>query len=95
MGLFSIFLWVRGDVGLSGDGRLAEPALAAPVRLRPAGFGATAFVRFAWNLWHGLAQPKLAKRAKAGGPGRTRTCNQTVMSAGISIGFVDFATLSF
>jgi hypothetical protein len=27
-----------------------------------------------------LAWPKLAKPAKAGGPGRTRTCNQTVMS---------------
>jgi hypothetical protein len=25
-------------------------------------------------------QPSLASRAKAGGPGRTRTCNQTVMS---------------
>ena len=30
-----------------------------------------------------------------GGPGRTRTCNQTVMSGGISIGFVDFAALLF
>jgi hypothetical protein len=39
-----------------------------------------------------------AKRAEAaktldftGGPGRTRTCNQTVMSDGITIGFVDVA----
>ena len=30
-----------------------------------------------------------------GGPGRTRTCNQTVMSDGILIGFVDFAAFSF
>jgi hypothetical protein len=49
-------------------------------RLRPLGFGAAAFARFACHLWHRLAEPKLAKRAKAGGPGRTRTCNQTVMS---------------
>jgi len=54
-----------------------------------------AFARFAWSSWHRLAKPKLAKRAKAGGPGRTRTCNQTVMSGRMSIGFVDFATLSF
>jgi hypothetical protein len=45
MGLFSIFWWSW----------LAEPWLAAPVRLRPAGFGETAFARFAWYLWHGLA----------------------------------------
>ncbi len=30
-----------------------------------------------------------------GGPGRTRTCNQTVMSGRISVGFVDFATFLF
>src|SRR6478609_11750495 len=30
-----------------------------------------------------------------GGPGRTRTCNQTVMSGRISIGFIDFAVFSF
>src|SRR5207248_2905260 len=34
-----------------------------PVRLRPAGFGLTAFVPFAGSSWHGLAQPELAKRA--------------------------------
>jgi hypothetical protein len=45
------------------------------------GFGAAAFARFACHLWLRLAEPKLAKRAKAGEPGRTRTCNQTVMSA--------------
>src|SRR5262249_19898825 len=30
-----------------------------------------------------------------GGPGRTRTCNQTVMSGRISISFVDFAVFLF
>ena len=30
-----------------------------------------------------------------GGPGRTRTCNQTVMSGGISIGLNDFAAVLF
>ena len=28
---------------------------------------------------------------QCGGPGRTRTCNQTVMSGGITMGFVDVA----
>jgi hypothetical protein len=41
--------------------------------------------------WASARQPSLASRAKAGGPGRTRTCNQTVMSGGITIGFVDVA----
>ena len=43
-----------------------------------------------------------AKRAGAlqapeiiGGPGRTRTCNQTVMSGGIMVIFVDSAAFSF
>jgi hypothetical protein len=30
-----------------------------------------------------------------GGPGRTRTCNQTVMSGRLSISFVDFAAFLF
>jgi hypothetical protein len=30
-----------------------------------------------------------------GGPDRTRTCNQTVMSGRIAISFVDFAAFSF
>jgi hypothetical protein len=30
----------------------------------------------------------------AGGPGRTRTCNQTVMSGRIKAGFVDFVVFS-
>ena len=33
-----------------------------PVRLRPAGFGLTAFVRIAGSSWHGLAQSEFAKR---------------------------------
>jgi hypothetical protein len=41
--------------------------------------------------WASARQPSLASRAKAGGPGRTRTCNQTVMSGGITMGFVDVA----
>jgi hypothetical protein len=36
----------------------------------------------------------LASRAKAGGPGRARTCNQTFMSGRITVGFVDFASIS-
>src|SRR5262249_44984240 len=38
----------------------------------------------------GVAAPRVARRAKRGGPGRTRTCNQTVMSGRLSIAFVDF-----
>jgi len=30
-----------------------------------------------------------------GGPGRSRTCNQTVMSGGILVSFVDLAAFSF
>ena len=40
-----------------------------------------------------VAAPRIdrsRRRAKRGGPGRTRTCNQTVMSGRLSIGFVDF-----
>ena len=43
-----------------------SPSSRAAAGLRPLGFGAAAL---------------LASRAKAGGPGMTRTCNQTVMSA--------------
>ena len=46
-----------------------------PVRLRQ-GFGGHAFAQEA--VPGGL--PPEARRAKGGGPGRTRTCNQTVMS---------------
>ena len=38
-------------------------------------------------------QPSLASRAKAGGPGRTRTCNQTVMSGSADYSIVDFLQL--
>ena len=54
--------------------RLRYEMASRAVGLRPRGFGAAAFA----TRW--LAEPKLAKPAKAGGPGRTRTCNQTVMS---------------
>ena len=37
-----------------------------------------------------VAVPRVARRAKRGGPGRTRTCNQTVMSGRIHLGFVGF-----
>jgi len=36
-----------------------------------------------------------AGQAKRGGPGRTRTCNQTVMSGRISTTFVDFLAVLF
>ena len=39
-------------------------------------------------------QPSLASRAKAVGPGRTRTCNQTVMSRRVTRAFVDVPTFS-
>ena len=35
------------------------------------------------------------ENCRNGGPGRTRTCNQTVMSDGISISFVDFPAVLF
>src|SRR6266849_4518 len=38
---------------------------------------------------------QIRRRVLAGGPGRTRTCNQTVMSGRISTRFVDFAVFSF
>ena len=61
----------------------ANPQAAHFPAFALARFDVTAFVRFAGSSWYGLAEPKLAK---AGGPGRTRTCNQTVMSGkGIQI----------
>src|SRR6187551_995252 len=42
-----------------------------------------------------LRRPRVARRAKRGGPGRTRTCNQTVKSGRKSTGFVDFAVFLF
>ena len=48
------------------------PSRNGKARLRPSGFGAAAFACFAAGCeW--LAEPKLAKQAKAGGGGRTRT----------------------
>ena len=51
---------------------------ARPVRLRR-GFGVTAFARFACRCSTGLSSRSAPRH---GGPGRTRTCNQTVMSGG-------------
>jgi len=42
-----------------------------------------------------VAAPRVAQGAKRGGPGRTRTCNQTVMSGRRSISFVDSAAALF
>jgi hypothetical protein len=81
MGLFSIF-WL----GMSWCDGLA---VGQPVRLRFHCIQATP------DTLRPLAAPRVARRAKRGGPGRTRTCNQTVMSGRISISFVDFATFSF
>src|SRR6266446_5576268 len=85
--VFDILVGSTSRVGLAAvfpvdDRRMACRAVAREprARLRPLGFGAAAFV---------------ASRAKAGGPGRTRTCNQTVMSGRILIDFVDLAAFSF
>ncbi len=84
--VFDILVGSTSRVGLAAvfpvdDRRMACRAVAREprARLRPLGFGAAAFV---------------ASRAKAGGPGRTRTCNQTVMSGRILIDFVDFPAFS-
>src|SRR4051794_25541119 len=45
------------------------------VRRRPSGYGGTAFAHFATRNFPRLAQPKLAKRAKAGGARRDRTAD--------------------
>jgi len=97
MGLFSIFwlearvAWPWGwDCGLpSRSSRGRRPAFAAPVRLRFRCAQATPDTTLRPSGSH-VAAPRVARRAKRGGPGRTRTCNQTVMSGGISIRFVDF-----
>src|SRR5579872_6644117 len=47
----------------------------AEARLRSSGYGGAAFTRFATRNFAGLAQPKLAKRAKAGGARRDRTAD--------------------
>jgi len=50
------------NIASSGSANPRQRISPNPVRLRPAGFGLTAFVRFAGSSWHGLAQPELAKR---------------------------------
>ena len=45
---------VPAMIGLPGRRSRHRSAFA------PSGFGATAFACFAWSLWHGLAEPKLA-----------------------------------
>src|ERR1700757_124049 len=52
-----------------------ESSLRPAVSLRSAGSGATAFTPFATKGLGWLAQPKLAKRAKAGGARRDRTAD--------------------
>jgi hypothetical protein len=67
MGLFSMF-WLGASAALAlRPGSVACRAVAR-VRRPPS------------PKWASARQPSLASRAKAGGPGRTRTCNQTVMS---------------
>jgi hypothetical protein len=44
-------------------------------RLRPSGYAAPAFAHFATMDFPRLAEPKLAKRAKAGGARRDRTAD--------------------
>jgi hypothetical protein len=72
-GCFRCFGWKRESRRLCGclpvdDRRMARLAVARVPSGPPSPLAS------AW-------QPSLASRAKAGGPGRTRTCNQTVMSA--------------
>jgi hypothetical protein len=47
------------------------------------------------RFWCGDLERDSLSHRFAGGPGRTRTCNQTVMSGRISISFVDFPAFSF
>jgi hypothetical protein len=53
-------------------------------RLRPPGYGEAAFARFALERFPGLAQPKLAKRAKAGGARRDRTADLVIANDALS-----------
>ena len=55
-----------------------------PVRRRPSGYGGTAFARFATDRFAGLAKPKLAKRAKAGGARRDRTADLVIANDALS-----------
>jgi hypothetical protein len=76
-------------------GSAARPAFAATVRLRFRFAQATPDTTLHPSAPRGCATPSPKERAKRGGPGRTRTCNQTVMSGRISISFVDFAAFLF
>jgi hypothetical protein len=53
-------------------------------RLRPPGYDAAAFARFAPDRFPGLAEPKLAKRAKAGGARRDRTADLVIANDALS-----------
>ena len=48
------------------------------------GYGETAFARFATREYGWLAQPKLAKRAKAGGARRDRTADLVIANDALS-----------
>ena len=61
-----------------------------PCRRRPCYFAWVVFDILVGSRPLDVAAPREAQRAKRGGPGRTRTCNQTVMSGRLSIAFVDF-----
>jgi hypothetical protein len=103
----------RGVSGAVIPRGLPSRSSRTTTRLRPMGFGAAAFTRFA-SEDHRLACRAVARgrarlrpsglrrgslhslrERRLGGPGRTRTCNQTVMSGRISARFVDFAVFSF
>ena len=78
MGLFSIFWLGAGRRAPSPDG------LRGSLRHEMACVACRAVARGPSSppspKWASAWQPSLTSRAKAGGPGRTRTCNQTVMS---------------
>ena len=48
------------------------------------GYDAAAFARFALDRFAGLAEPKLAKRAKAGGARRDRTADLVIANDALS-----------
>jgi hypothetical protein len=85
---------------LVGSGRRGGRAVArgsgppAPTARLRQGCGVAAFAHFA-RRGHGLACPAVAREASEGWwAGRTRTCNQTVMSGGIKDAMVDFVAFS-
>ena len=56
----------------------------AEARLRSPSYGGAAFTHFATRDFAGLAQPKLAKRAKAGGARRDRTADLIIANDALS-----------